>query len=367
MGPPDGILLIDVDHRIAAINPAGREILGDEVLGRDAAALRLPTLADRIPEDTILPIVGPSGSRLVSIRSRETASGLQLTLRDVTEQEASRGRERALLARTMQASKLEALGRLSGGVAHDFNNLLTIMLGNVHLLRSEGIDQNPEEYVEPIEAPIEAAARVTKQLLAFGRPHGGRVESVDVHQVVQRLARMLAPTLGGGSPLDVSCPESLWIEGVPANVEEVIVNLVVNAADAMPEGGSIQVSLSTAGDGEIALSVADTGTGMTLAVRETIFAPFFTTKQDGRGTGLGLSVVQTVVEQAGEVRPSCSSMTARPSRPASRHTEPPLGLVTAKWITQWSVDLYAVTDTLSGARRLGGGLGATEESSALML
>ena len=295
-GSPDGIVLVDKHDRIVAINPAGRALLGEDAVGQTAFHLRGAPSAEARPN--IVTVDGPLGERLISVRGRAVDAGHQITLRDVTEHEAVRRRERELEARTIEARKLEALGRLAGGVAHDFNNLLTVILANVHLLRALDGDNAREDLIQPIGEAALAAARVTHQLLSFVQPFQGLARSVDLHEILAPMARLLERTLGKGIALKVDCEGPFWIRAVPADVEQVVANLMVNAADAMPVGGVIQVRVKAAGD-YVSMAVSDTGTGIEPELLESVFSPFFTTKAEGRGTGLGLSVVQRVITEAG--------------------------------------------------------------------
>jgi signal transduction histidine kinase/ActR/RegA family two-component response regulator len=213
-----------------------------------------------------------------------------------------------------QAQKMEAVGQLAGGVAHDFNNLLTVVLSAGSALRErlpEG-DPGQEEAREIVEAG-ERAAALTRQLLAFSRRQHLAPRLVDLGEIVGGMEGMLRRTLGEAVTLRVEIrgPAPVWAD--LGQIEIALLNLCVNARDAMPHGGRIEVGVGTlaaddparpAGtdvpEGPLAtLSVRDTGTGMDPAVRERIFEPFFTTKGQGRGTGLGLPIVQGVVAEAG--------------------------------------------------------------------
>lgn len=213
-----------------------------------------------------------------------------------------------------QAQKMEAMGQLTGGIAHDFNNLLTVIIGNLEML--EGRLTTPlqrELTTEALEA-ADLGARLTARLLAFARRSHLEPESVNLNTFVLGLTDMLHRTLGATIYLSNALTPNLWSARVdPSQVESAIVNLAVNARDAMPDGGRLLIETGNVvvtadrsrelGDlppGEyVRLSVSDTGTGMSGTVRERAFEPFFTTKEQGRGTGLGLSMIYGFARQSG--------------------------------------------------------------------
>jgi PAS domain S-box-containing protein len=213
-----------------------------------------------------------------------------------------------------QAQKMEAMGQLTGGIAHDFNNLLTVIIGNLEML--EGKLTTPlqrELTTEALEA-ADLGARLTARLLAFARRSHLEPESVNLNNFVVGLTDMLHRTLGATIYLSNALTPNLWSARVdPSQVESAIVNLAVNARDAMPEGGrllietgnaAIDMDMSEKLDGlppgdYVRLAVSDTGTGMPASVRERAFEPFFTTKEQGRGTGLGLSMIYGFAKQSG--------------------------------------------------------------------
>ena len=208
-------------------------------------------------------------------------------------------------AQLLRSAKLEAIGRLAGGVAHDFNNLLTLILGYGSQLkrRLEGKDTESRWIGEIVDAG-ERAAALTQQLMAFGRAHDVVLRQVDVNEVIQAMASMLQRLLGEDSQLHLNLSDAPhWIRSDQVRLEQVILNLVVNARDAMPHGG--QVSISTTAEIQpddsawCVLRVSDTGTGMDPETQEHVFEPFFTTKDVGDGSGMGLSIVYGVVSQCG--------------------------------------------------------------------
>jgi PAS domain S-box-containing protein len=213
-----------------------------------------------------------------------------------------------------QASKLEAIGRLSGGVAHDFNNLLVVILSGSNAIREALPDDSPlREDAEQILQAGRKAAALTQQLLAFGRKRVVRPVTLDLNSVIDEMARLLRRLVGEEVQVETRlAPAPCTVVADAAGIQQVIVNLAVNARDAMPRGGRItittesaEISLAAAGKmgippgRHVVLSVRDTGVGMSADVRQRIFEPFFTTKEEGRGTGLGLATVFGTIKQAG--------------------------------------------------------------------
>ena len=214
-----------------------------------------------------------------------------------------------------QAQKMEAVGRLAGGVAHDFNNLLTIVMGYSDLvLERLGAADAMRAYVEEIKKAGERAASLTRQLLAFGRRQVLAPRALDLNAVATNIDKMLRHVIGENIELStVLEPELGWVKADPGQIEQVILNLVLNARDAMPQGG--QLTLETAnvelneGDTRtrvsvlpgryVMLAVSDSGVGMDAETQAHIFEPFFTTKEKGKGTGLGLATVYGIVKQSG--------------------------------------------------------------------
>lgn len=218
--------------------------------------------------------------------------------RDLTEQ-------REMEQRLHQAQRMEAVGRLAGGVAHDFNNVLTIIGGHAALALDRVEPGNPLiEDLEEIQKGSEFAASLTRQLLAFSRQQLVRPQIVDLGEVVAGLDRMLKRLLPEDVELEAELDATAGaVRMDPGHLEQVVMNLVVNARDALPGGGRISLSTrripGAPGQERISLVVADDGVGMDESTRSRVFEPFFTTKAIGKGTGLGLSTVYGIVKQAG--------------------------------------------------------------------
>jgi two-component system, cell cycle sensor histidine kinase and response regulator CckA len=228
-------------------------------------------------------------------------------------------RSTAALARSeeqlRQAQKLEAIGRLAGGIAHDFNNVLSVILSYSDFLRDELEPGEPlRNDIEEIHKAGLRAADLTRQLLAFSRQQVLDVQILDVNQIITGIDKMLRRLLGAGITLTVLPASSLWrVTADPGQIEQILLNLVVNARDAMPGGGKLTIETKnvqldddyarlhhgvTPGD-YVMFAVTDTGTGMDKDTQARVFEPFFTTKDKSKGTGLGLSTVFGIVKQSG--------------------------------------------------------------------
>jgi PAS domain S-box-containing protein len=236
-------------------------------------------------------------------------------LRDITERKLAEEKMTALQEQLNQAQRMEAIGRLAGGVAHDFNNILTVIKGYSQLSLSEVKEGDPlRENIDEIRKSSDRAADLTRQLLAFSRRQILETKVLDLNSLIMDLDKMLHRLIGEDIELITLFADDLGrVETDPGWVEQIVMNLVVNARDAMPNGGKLTIETANMELDEyyarahvdvtpghyVMLSVSDTGVGMTPEVRQQVFEPFFTTKEKGKGTGLGLSTVYGIVKQSG--------------------------------------------------------------------
>ena len=235
--------------------------------------------------------------------------GYQGMIRDITKQ-------KKLEAQFLQAQKMEAIGRLAGGIAHDFNNLLTAIIGNAELsLAQLGKDSSLREMIVEINNAGQRAASLTRQLLAFSRKQVIQPKVLNLNEILEDMEKMLRRMIGEDVELKTVLEPNLWrVEADPGQMEQVIMNLAVNARDAMSQGGRLTLETANVNldddyfrdrgvaedpDPYVMLAVSDSGIGMDEEIRSHLFEPFFTTKEKGKGTGLGLSTVYGIVKQSG--------------------------------------------------------------------
>ena len=242
---------------------------------------------------------------LVQDRTQQLVESNRQLRSEITER---RNAQSALL----HAQKVELMGQMTGGIAHDFNNLLTAVLGNLELAKQRITDDKIRRFLNSATQAAQRGAKLTAQLLAFSRKQRLQSEPTDVNALVSGLGDLLFRTIGGTVRIETVLQKDLWPAMIDAGqVELIIVNLAINARDAMPEGGRLTISTANAGKDDqrrphdlaageyVVVSVRDTGTGMTDEVLSKVFEPFFTTKPVGKGTGLGLSQVHGITTQLG--------------------------------------------------------------------
>jgi PAS domain S-box-containing protein len=323
-------ILFDADFRITDWNPAAEQVFGytrGEALGKSPSGLNLPSFG---PEATaIMARIRAGDMAAHSVNENVTKDGRTITCewyntplmgaggqfsgllclgQDVTHR-------KVLEEQFRQAQKMEAFGQLAGGVAHDFNNLLTIINGysDIVLDSLPPGDQNRELLAEVHKAG-ERSAGLTRQLLAFSRQQVLALRVLDLNVVVGDTASMLRRVIGEDVKLSTTTANGLWpVKADPGQIEQILLNLAVNARDAMPTGGKLTIETGNVALDEtyaathpdaragshVLLAVSDSGCGMSAAVRAKIFEPFFTTKGPGKGTGLGLATVYGIVKQCG--------------------------------------------------------------------
>lgn len=336
---PNAVLAVDVHGLILYANPQVEATFGylpREVVGRPIEIL----LPGRVAQSHVAqraafiehPIARPMGTHVdlagrrkngtefpvdVSLAPVETRDGLQIVA-TVVDLGARRSAENQLL----QAQKLESIGRLAGGIAHDFNNMLFAIHGYAELLAQDLASADParldpehlQASVGAISEAAERAATLTAQLLTFGRQHKVTVRSLDLNAAVEAIEPMLQQLIGENVRLVLELdPGAGHVSADVGQIGQIVVNLVVNARDAMPAGGTVTIETGNTVFDEpyamehfelepgsyVLLAVSDTGIGMDHATRQHLFEPFFTTKDVGKGTGLGLATTYGIVRQAG--------------------------------------------------------------------
>ena len=307
-------------------NPAGDRILGTPVAALVGRTIEeaFPGLAGTEVPDRYRRLCAEGGTwqseitysddrirGTYEVHAFQTAPGMMAVMfLDITQRRQAEEERRRLEEQLRQSQKMEAVGRLAGGIAHDFNNLLMVIMGHGELLRRSLEANDPRlRKVQHVMGASERAARLVRQLLAFSRKQVMEPQVVDLNALVTDTARMLRPLLGEDVKVVARLDPALGRVRVdPAQIEQVLMNLAVNARDAMPSGGTMTLETANvsvpASDGTpparlVALTVRDTGHGMDEKTRAQVFEPFFTTKAGSGGTGLGLSTVYGIVQQSG--------------------------------------------------------------------
>ncbi|MGH7420885.1 MAG: PAS domain S-box protein, partial [Candidatus Rokuibacteriota bacterium] len=335
----DAFVSMDHSGRVTEFNPAAERMFGHSraaVLGQELAETIIPPAFREAHRRGLARYLSTGQSSLLGGRIEVTALRadgsefpVELTVtragteeppafnayvRDLTAQKRAEAARASLETQLQQAQKMEAVGRLAGGVAHDFNNLLTVITGRGHMLLSRLKPGEPmHRDVELIQKTSQRAVALTSQLLAFSRKQVVQPRVLELGPLVADLAPMLQRMIGEDMELVVEPVQgSGRVRVDPSQMQQVLMNLAVNARDAMPGGGRVRVSIREVEVDEAAalhqtnlppgpyvtLAVSDTGTGMSAETAEHIFEPFFTTKEQGKGTGLGLSTVYGIVEQS---------------------------------------------------------------------
>ena len=329
----DAIFVCDKTGKFVDVNRAACEVLGysrEELLklspkeidadpiGYDAFIKLRNGLTDKLTFE--INQIRKDGTHLpVEITgSSFNEKGQQMALaiaRDISERKKTEEEKKKLEAQLHMAQKMEAIGKLAGGVAHDFNNILTVIMGNASLALMEvGKDNTLRQEIEEIRKAGERAASLTRQLLAFSRKQIVQPKILDINELLTDIEIMLGRLIGEDVELLTIQAPALWrVEIDPGQIEQVIINLAINARDAMLQGGKLTIETDNVDLNEnyfrehgiegkksghyVVLAVSDTGNGMDKETQEHIFEPFFTTKEVGKGTGLGLSTIYGIVKQ----------------------------------------------------------------------
>jgi two-component system cell cycle sensor histidine kinase/response regulator CckA len=329
---PDAIVTMDAQHRILEWNPGAERLFGytlEEAVGRNVDELVTGSDPHTFGEATGFTrrvLAGESISPTETVRYRKDGTpvnvivsgspiwigdeliGVVVVYTDITER-------KQLEAQLRQAQKMEAIGQLSGGIAHDFNNLLTTIGGFAELMLRKTPEGNQQHRdLRQIKIAAERAADLTRQLRLFTRQEEGERRPVQLNSVVEETHDLLERSISKGITIQLQLEPDLWaVEADPSQMSQVLMNLCVNAWDAMPDGGTLtletrnmtldeegaQAILAARPGRYVCLSVSDTGCGMSPEVQARLFEPFFTTKDPGKGTGLGLAVVYGIVKGHG--------------------------------------------------------------------
>jgi len=329
---PMAVVSADLEGKVAVWNPAAERLFGwsaKEIVGNIAPLtpqelevemnmLRKKIMAGEVTQGLETVRLNRVGERIpVSISAAPLFDEKRTLVSTMSVFEDIRERKR-LESQVREAQKMEVLGRLAGGVAHDFNNMLMVLGGCTELLDRSLPGESPARlYLDQIQRTTEKAAAITKQLLTFSRKQVLEIHPMDLHEALTESEFMLPRLLGSDIELTFhhNAAKS-WILSAPSQIEQVIANLAINARDAMPEGGRLDISTRNAtilpkegadfpslSGNWVVLEVSDTGTGIDERTRAQLFEPFFTTKPAGKGTGLGLATVYGIVKQSnGQIR-----------------------------------------------------------------
>jgi len=324
-GAPDAILVLNQQGLIDDCNPSAEALFGrarGQLCSRAFSELRLSdpkrpehkgsvalNTLGRQPREFLVdsarispggtPIRTPVEAIARTVTREDGARDWLVVLRDVTQRKLAEERTVSLQQQLQHAKKLEALGKLAGGVAHDFNNLL-MAIGSY----GDALARHPDPQVHAIAENLmglkERAAGLTSHLVAFARKGMTQPHRMDLAQAVSSMPRLLRQLIGPCVTLEIDAPEPAFINADPAQIEQVLLNLALNARDAMSDGGILRISCRERREsGRVELCVSDTGHGMDETTRLQAFEPFFTTKPKSQGTGLGLALVQGIMEASG--------------------------------------------------------------------
>jgi PAS domain S-box-containing protein len=330
---PDIISIFDRGGNVVFNSQASYKIHGykeADLVGRNTFDLIHPDDATAVQQAFAAALDEPSRPVMVRYRYRDAdgsyrwmeasarnelhnphLQGVIAISRDISTQIRAEEERRAMQEQLIRAQKMEAIGQLAGGVAHDFNNILTVLSMSLESLRQENLSPAALELVSELDQATGRAASLTRQLLLFSRRQVVQRRPLDLNALLGRLLGMLRRLIGENITMTFEPgPVPAWVHADPGMLEQVVVNLVVNARDAMPNGGHLHIRSGERlaseeearrqgrhGGRHVTISVSDTGVGMDPSTRDRIFEPFFTTKEAGRGTGLGLATVFGIIQQ----------------------------------------------------------------------
>ncbi len=301
-------------HERGVVESAGGLLSIVDETERDDAEERFARMRELAPEQVFETSLRMRDSKSEMRHARLRFSALNLpddeefprrllgAISDVTEQRNAELREQELHEQLLRSQRLEALGQLAGGIAHDFNNLLAAIQASAELLAEDVPAGRPREYSDEIQSSAARGAALVRRLLTFAQRDRAELRVVDLNEVVAGMEPLLRRSLGEDVQLQITTSDCRAnVVGDPSHLEQVILNLAVNARDAMPDGGVLWIAVAIDFDDDapqndrVVMSVTDTGTGIAPDIRDHIFEPFVTSKEPGKGTGLGLSTVHSIV------------------------------------------------------------------------
>jgi two-component system, cell cycle sensor histidine kinase and response regulator CckA len=330
---PDAIIAVDQDGRVLSANEAAVRMLQSErdaIYGATLSSVVPDALRSRAMENYRAALGGASCTFACEVPDADGAThldcsctplvedeeiaGVLFVARDVTQAKRDVQALRRSEEQLRSAQKMEAIGQLAGGIAHDFNNVLSVILGYTQFLKAT-LEPGDERHhdIEAMESAADGAASLTRQLLAFGRKQVVKPRLLDMNNCVRELEEVLRRTLGSNIEIVTGLGSGVTLSADPIQLEQILLNLALNARDAMPDGGVLTIETRVAELDDsyrrthagvnpgtyVVLAVTDTGCGMDEATQARIFEPFFTTKPAGKGTGLGLPTVYGIVRQSG--------------------------------------------------------------------
>jgi PAS domain S-box-containing protein len=306
----DVIFRLDHDGRIVAMNRSGQQLLGYSL--NDLTGKRI---TDLVPPEQVSGLSQIDGSQeygageVVLLNAQQQPVYLELSLRRERVDGQTRSIEiiarniterRRLEVQHRQTERMQAMGLLAGGVAHDFNNYLTVILNFAELALETQLDPDVRNMIQEIRQASQTAADMSRQMLDFSRHQPHTFRPINLNQVITNLQAMLQS--GMGKKIELKLELTAGIPKVVADlgsVEQMLLNLALNARDAMPEGGKLTIRTFSPNEKRVILELADTGIGMDKETQSRLFEPFFTTKEAGKGTGLGLATVHRIVMKSG--------------------------------------------------------------------